>query len=166
MDILAIKHSIAKAIYSNAALQAACVARFGQGMAVWCDSVGTNREAEEVGARSILTPYCVVAVDGESQGGMNQENEAGSIDVEIVIDASQTPAGSVDASKRVQSADGYYKSSSDGALETLAASIRAIAAANGHGAIANGYRTEFDGKLYYPVQYANVDADFIEIREG
>lgn len=166
MDILAIKHSIAKAIYSNAALQAACVARFGQGMAVWCDSVGTNREAEEVDARSILTPYCVVAVDGESQGGMNQENEAGSIDVEIVIDASQTPSGSVDASKRVQSADGYYKSSSDGALETFAASIRAIAAANGHGAIANGYRTEFDGKLYYPVQYANVYADFIEIREG
>jgi hypothetical protein len=166
MDILAIKHSIAKAIYANTSLQAYCTGLFGQGMAVWCDDVGTNREAEAEDSRGVPTPYCVVSVDGETQGGMNQEFETGTIDIEVVMNASQTPNGSIDATKREQSTDGYFKSAANGALETLTEAVRLIAAANGHGAIANGYRTEYDGKLYYPLQFANVYADFIEIREG
>lgn len=166
MDILAIKHSIAKAIYANTALQSACVTLFGQNLTVWCDDVGTNREAESEDARKVPTPYCVVSVDGETSGGMNQEFESGTIDIEVCIDASQTPTGSIDASKREASTDGYFKSAANGALETITAAVRAIAAANGHGAISNGYRIDFDGKLYYPLQFANVYADFNEIREG
>ena len=166
MDILAIKHSVAKAIYANTALQAACVTLFGQNLTVWCDNVGTNREAEAEDSRAVPTPYCIVSVDGETQGGLSQEFEAGTIDIELCIDASQTVNGPIDASKREQSTDGYFKSAANGSLETLTNAIRIIAAANVHGAISNGYRTEFDGKLYYPLQFANVYADFIEIREG
>jgi hypothetical protein len=164
--ITALVESIAARLAGSSTIRQHCEDSWGQPLRVFVDGLGTWEEAELPGeSPQAPTPYAIVTASDDSESGKETGEETHTVAVRIVADASQLPSGGWrDGSKPEQALQsGVLRLPGGPAFQQLVALARAVAGADGHGALYRRCRTAYDGMHHYPVQYADQYFDFYSI---